>query len=103
MYDATPHLGCLRTISIFWPMLSIFILYSFYKGVKIFKFSANLLTLVNKFFAKDTALMKKMEKHVDSCIAMSARHKDECDLAAKLNACTNNLMAHNKHKLTVNY
>ncbi|KOB72224.1 Odorant-binding protein 21, partial [Operophtera brumata] len=64
---------------------------------------ANLLSLVNKFFAKDTKLMKKLDKHVDSCIAMSVRHKDECDLAAKLNACTNDLMSYNKHKITVNY
>lgn len=68
-----------------------------------FVFLANLLSLVNKFFAKDTKLMKKLNKHVDSCIAMSARHKDECDLAAKLNDCTNDIMAHNKHKITVNY
>ncbi|XP_049878823.1 uncharacterized protein LOC126375778 [Pectinophora gossypiella] len=64
---------------------------------------ANLLTLVNKFYAKDTKLMKKLEKNVDRCIETSISNKDECLLAARLNECTNDLMASNKRKIVVNY
>ncbi|XP_075982158.1 uncharacterized protein LOC142980581 [Anticarsia gemmatalis] len=63
----------------------------------------NLLTLVSKFFSKDTKMMKKLDKNLDRCIEMSVHQQDECQLASQLNDCTNDLMASNKHKLTVNY
>ncbi|KAJ8728765.1 hypothetical protein PYW07_006461 [Mythimna separata] len=63
----------------------------------------NLISLVSKFYAKDTKLMKKLEKNLDRCIEISIHHQDECMLASKLNDCTNDLMASNKHKIMVNY
>ncbi|PZC74285.1 hypothetical protein B5X24_HaOG200818 [Helicoverpa armigera] len=63
----------------------------------------NLLSLVSKFYSKDTKLMKKLEKNLDRCIELSVRIQDECLLASKLNDCTNDLMASNKHKISVNY
>ncbi|KAI5636928.1 PBP/GOBP family domain-containing protein [Phthorimaea operculella] len=64
----------------------------------------NLITLVSKFYAKDTKLMKKLEKNVDRCIEMSVKFRgDECALASMLNSCTNDLMASNKHGIAVNY
>nr|ALT31638.1 odorant-binding protein 8 [Cnaphalocrocis medinalis] len=64
----------------------------------------NLISLVGKFYAKDTKLMKKLEKNLDRCVEMSAAYRgDECALAARLNACTNDLMISNKHKIQVNY
>ncbi|CAH2268490.1 jg16916 [Pararge aegeria aegeria] len=63
----------------------------------------NLLTLVRKFYAKDEKLIKKLEKHLDRCIEKSVRSKDDCMVAARLNECTNGLMATSKHQLTVNY
>ncbi|KAG6461477.1 hypothetical protein O3G_MSEX012657 [Manduca sexta] len=63
----------------------------------------NLLTLVSKFYAKDTKLMKKLDKNLEHCIEISTRNRDECVLASQLNACTNDLMASNKHKIIVNY
>ncbi|XP_035442596.1 uncharacterized protein LOC118270903 [Spodoptera frugiperda] len=63
----------------------------------------NLIALVSKFYSKDTRLMKKLEKNLDRCIEMSVRAQDDCTLASLLNDCTNDLMASNKHKLTVNY
>ncbi|KAJ2945283.1 hypothetical protein O0L34_g9362 [Tuta absoluta] len=64
----------------------------------------NLITLVSKFYAKDTKLMKKLEKNVDRCIEMSVKFRsDECALASMLNSCTNDLMASNKHEIAVNY
>ncbi|KAI8440692.1 hypothetical protein MSG28_009045 [Choristoneura fumiferana] len=64
---------------------------------------ANLISLVNKFYSKDTRMMKKLDKNLDRCIEMSAKISDECALASHLNDCTNDLMASNKHKITVNY
>ncbi|KAL0879630.1 hypothetical protein ABMA27_003345 [Loxostege sticticalis] len=64
----------------------------------------NLISLVSKFYAKDTKMMKKLEKNLDRCIEMSVRYQeDECKLASLLNDCTNDLMASNKHKVVVNY
>nr|ARO70197.1 Odorant Binding Protein 38 [Dendrolimus punctatus] len=63
----------------------------------------NLILLVSKFYAKDTKLMKKLEKNLDRCIETSVRNKDECALASQLNDCTNDLMTSNKHKIVVNY
>ncbi|XP_072945586.1 uncharacterized protein [Epargyreus clarus] len=63
----------------------------------------NLLALVNKFYAKDVVLMKKLEKQVDRCVGSSSRGGDDCALAARLNECTNALMANNKHTIVVNY
>ncbi|XP_028157192.1 uncharacterized protein LOC135081253 [Ostrinia nubilalis] len=64
----------------------------------------NLISLVSKFYAKETKMMKKLEKNLDRCIEMSVRFQDdECKLASHLNDCTNDLMASNKHKVVVNY
>ncbi|KAF9424332.1 hypothetical protein HW555_000471 [Spodoptera exigua] len=63
----------------------------------------NLISLVSKFYSKDTRLMKKLEKNLDRCIEMSVRAQDDCTLASQLNDCTNDLMASNKHKIMVNY
>ncbi|XP_026736645.1 uncharacterized protein LOC113500147 [Trichoplusia ni] len=63
----------------------------------------NLLSLVSKFYSKDTKLMKKLEKNLDRCVEISVRNQDECQLASQLNDCTNDLMASNKHKIMVNY
>ncbi|XP_061717444.1 uncharacterized protein LOC133525185 [Cydia pomonella] len=64
---------------------------------------ANLISLVSKFYAKDTKMMKKLDKNLDRCVELSAKIRDECALAAQLNACTNDLMASNKHKISINY
>ncbi|XP_038218729.1 uncharacterized protein LOC119837285 [Zerene cesonia] len=61
----------------------------------------NLIVLVSKFYAKEDKLIKKLEKGVDHCINSSIKSKDECSLASQLNECTNNIMATNKHKFTV--
>lgn len=66
-------------------------------------FPDNLLSLVSKFYSKDTKLMKKLEKNLDRCVEISVRNQDECQLASQLNDCTNDLMASNKHKIMVNY
>lgn len=58
---------------------------------------------MSKFYAKDTKLMKKLEKNIERCMELSLRNRDECALAAQLNECTNDLMASNKHKIVVNY
>nr|XP_034836578.1 uncharacterized protein LOC117992953 isoform X2 [Maniola hyperantus] len=63
----------------------------------------NLLTLVRKFYAKDEKLIKKLEKNLDRCIEVSVRSKDDCAIAARLNECTNDLMANSKHKMILNY
>ncbi|XP_063384451.1 uncharacterized protein LOC134670580 [Cydia fagiglandana] len=64
---------------------------------------ANLISLVSKFYAKDTKMMKKLDKNLDRCVETSAAARDECALAARLNQCTNDLMAANKHILSINY
>ncbi|KAG7304937.1 hypothetical protein JYU34_010352 [Plutella xylostella] len=63
----------------------------------------NLIALVNKFYAKNTKVMKKLDKNLDRCINASVQVRDECSMAELLNQCTNELMANNKHKLTVDY
>ncbi|XP_023952166.2 uncharacterized protein LOC112056058 [Bicyclus anynana] len=62
-----------------------------------------LLALISKFYAKDEKLIKKLEKNLDRCIESSARGKDDCTTAARLNDCTNGLMTNNKHRITVKY
>nr|AXF48723.1 odorant-binding protein OBP2.3 [Lobesia botrana] len=42
---------------------------------------ANLISLVSKFYAKDTKMIKKLDKNLDRCIEMSANIRDECHLA----------------------
>ncbi|OWR41627.1 uncharacterized protein LOC133319691 [Danaus plexippus] len=63
----------------------------------------NLIALVKKFYEKDEKLMKKLERNLDRCIETSARDKDDCAIAARLNECTNDIMTSNKHKIVVNY
>ncbi|CAH2055638.1 unnamed protein product, partial [Iphiclides podalirius] len=63
----------------------------------------NLMLLVSKFFAKNTKLLKKLDKHLDKCIEKSSKIKDECALASQLNDCTNSLMSGNESKFTVKY
>ncbi|XP_068623165.1 uncharacterized protein [Battus philenor] len=63
----------------------------------------NLISLVSKFFARDTKLLKKLDKNLDRCVEVSSKIKDECAMASKLNDCTNDLMSGNKHKILVNY
>ncbi|XP_060806355.1 uncharacterized protein LOC106136563 [Amyelois transitella] len=63
----------------------------------------NLLKLVNKFFEKDHIMIKKLEKNLDRCIEISVQAEGECAMASKLNDCTNDLMIHNKRKISVNY
>ncbi|XP_026751691.1 uncharacterized protein LOC113512109 [Galleria mellonella] len=64
---------------------------------------ANLISLVSKFYAKDTKLMKKLEKNLDRCIEMSIHNRDECTMASQLNICTNEIMVNNKHNIILNY
>ncbi|XP_059061119.1 uncharacterized protein LOC131854013 [Achroia grisella] len=64
---------------------------------------ANLISLVSKFYAKDTKLMKKLEKNLDRCIEVSVHNRDECTMASQLNTCTNEIMINNKHKVMLNY
>ncbi|XP_053616226.1 uncharacterized protein LOC128678616 [Plodia interpunctella] len=63
----------------------------------------NLISLVKKFFEKDHTMIKKLEKNLDRCIEISVQAEEECAMAAKLNDCTNDLMIHNKRKLTINF
>ncbi|KAM3965935.1 uncharacterized protein ACR2FA_012785 [Aphomia sociella] len=62
----------------------------------------NLISLVSKFYAKDTKLMKKLEKNLDRCIEISVHDRDECTMASQLNICTNELMVNNKHSVILN-
>ncbi|XP_028042892.1 uncharacterized protein LOC114252562 [Bombyx mandarina] len=63
----------------------------------------NLMALVSKFHAKETKLMKKLEKNLDRCINISVKNHDECSLASQLNDCTNDIMASSKQKILFNY
>ncbi|KAL4703345.1 hypothetical protein ACJJTC_013111 [Scirpophaga incertulas] len=63
----------------------------------------NLMSLLSKFYAKNTKLMKKLEKNVDRCIDISVHIDNECKLASTLNECTNDLMVSNKQHTVINY
>ncbi|XP_022120389.2 uncharacterized protein LOC110996835 [Pieris rapae] len=61
----------------------------------------NLIGLITKFYAKEDKLIKKLERNIDRCINTSIKSKDECLLASHLNQCTNDIMANNKHMISV--
>lgn len=66
-------------------------------------FTGNLINLVTKFFAKNTKLLKKLDKNLDKCIELSSKIKDECALASRLNDCTNGLMSGSDGKFVMKH